>query len=221
MTEDVKRYQVVSTDEPAGTIPSELPSTWVTDPKAVGIDAIAIANNASGYWEPAHHHLLTLLRLEYQKLVNLLLNPISQEIGQPLNGLQFKRAKGPQKRTRNAENELKEIQHHVARMHKLPSELPSPKDADPPSSFDWLKLVAIVVGCIVLEAIANVSLLSRALETGLVGASQLGSLPSVPNKPNDSRPIVQDQLGEPPRHLGPHDWAQPFLQPQFGRAMIS
>lgn len=181
MTEDVKRYQVASTDEPAGAIPSELPSTWVTDPKAVGIDATAIANNASGYWEPAHHHLLTLLRLEYQKLVNLLLNPISQEIGQPLNGWQFKRAKGPQEVTRNAENELKELQHRVARMHKSPLELPSPRDADPPSGIDWLKLVAILVSCIVLEAIANVSLLSRALETGLVGAFITAILISVIN----------------------------------------
>ena len=36
--------------------------------------------------------------------------------------------------------------------------------------YEWLKLIAMLVVCIVGEAMANVTLLTRALSTGLVGA---------------------------------------------------
>ena len=141
-----------------------------TDPKSLGIDPAAIAIDAHGDWKPAHHKLLTSLGLAYRDLVNRTLGSVDREIGQPLNGWDFRRSKGPQQVTHDAEGELKDLQRRRLQHRNARDTLPLPSDTDTPTGYDWLKLIAILAVCIVLEAVANITLLSRALSTGLVGA---------------------------------------------------
>lgn len=162
-------------EPPNGPIESSRPAPtstdpWPTDPKSLGIDPAQAAVDAHGDWKPAHHKLLTSLRLAYQDLVNRTLGTVAREIGQPLNGWDFKRSKGPRQVTHDAEGELKDLQRRSLQHRDARTTLPLPSDTDPPTGYDWLKLIAILAACIVLESVANVSLLSRALSTGLVGA---------------------------------------------------
>lgn len=144
--------------------------SWPTDPKSLGIDPAEIAVDAHGDWKPAHHKLLTSLGLAYRDLVNRTLGTVSREIGQPLNGWDFRRSKGPRQVTHDAEGELKDLQRRSAQHRDARKTLPLPSDTNPPTGYDWLKLIALLAVCIVLEAVANVTLLARALSTGLVGA---------------------------------------------------
>ena len=81
--------------EPAASVPTSKGS-WPTDPRSLGLDPAEIALHADGDWKPAHHKLLTSLGLAYRDLVNRTLDTVAKEIGQPLNGWDFKRSKGPQ-----------------------------------------------------------------------------------------------------------------------------
>ena len=92
--------------EPAASVPTSKDS-WPTDPRSLGLDPAGIALHADGDWKPAHHKLLTSLGLAYRDLVNRTLDTVAKEIGQPLNGWDFKRSKGPQQVTIDAENDLK------------------------------------------------------------------------------------------------------------------
>ena len=155
--------------EPAASVPTSKDS-WPTDPRSLGLDPAGIALHADGDWKPAHHKLLTSLGLAYRDLVNRTLDTVAKEIGQPLNGWDFKRSKGPQQVTIDAENELKALKHRSSQHRNARTELPLPSDTDAPTGYQWLKLIAMLVVCIVGEAMANVTLLTRALSTGLVGA---------------------------------------------------
>ncbi len=146
------------------------PASWPTDPRSLGLDPAEIAIHADGDWKPAHHKLLTSLALAYRDLVNRTLGTVAKEIGQPLNGWDFKRTKGSRQVTIDAEEELKALQHRRSQHRKARTELPPASDIDPPTAYQWLKLIALLVVCIVVEALANVTLLTRALSTGLVGA---------------------------------------------------
>ena len=172
MTEDTSQRTSESTNgshEPAGSGPIPTAS-WPTDPQSLGLDAAEIAIHADGDWKPAHHKLLTSLRLAYQDLVNRTLGTVAREIGQPLNGWDFKRSKGPQQVTIDAEEELKALKRRRSQHRKARTEVPLASDFDAPTAYQWLKLIALLVVCIVIEALANVTLLTRALSTGLVGA---------------------------------------------------
>ena len=165
MTQDTGRTDLERTNGSGG---SAGPSP--TDPRSLGIDPAEIAIDANGDWKPAHHKLLTSLRQTYQDFVNRTLETVAGEIGQPLNGWRFKCSKGPRQVTIEAEEELRSLKLLGSQLRKGRTELPSPSEIDPPTGYQWLKLVALLAACIVGEAMANVALLTRALSTGLVGA---------------------------------------------------
>ena len=172
MTEDTSQRALEPTNGSpkaagSGLTPS---ASWPTDPRSLGLDPAEIAIHADGDWKPAHHKLLTSLALAYRDLVNRTLGTVAKEIGQPLNGWDFKRTKGPRQVTIDAEEELKALKHRRSQHRKARTELPPASDIDPPTAYRWLKLIALLVVCIVVEALANVTLLTRALSTGLVGA---------------------------------------------------
>ena len=172
MTEDTSQTAAEPSSglpEPAASGPTSKDS-WPTDPRSLGLDPAAIAIHADGDWKPAHHKLLTSLGLAYRDFVNRTLGTVAREIGQPLNGWDFKRSKGSQQVTIDAENELKALKRRSSQHRNAQTELPLPSDTDAPTAYQWLKLIAVLVVCIVLEAMANVTLLTRALSTGLVGA---------------------------------------------------
>lgn len=172
MTEDRSEGAVEPTNaspEPSDREPAPADS-WPTDPQSLGLDPAGIAIHADGNWKPAHHKLLTSLALAYRDLVNRTLGTVAREIGQPLNGWHFQRSKGPRQVTLDAEEELRGLKRRRSQHAKARTELPSSGDFDPPTGYDWLKLIALLSVCVVAEALANVSLLTRALSTGLVGA---------------------------------------------------
>ncbi len=172
MTKDTSQGALESTNgspEAAESGPAAM-AFWPTDPRSLGLDAAEIAIHADGDWKPAHHKLLSSLRLAYQDLVNRTLGTVAREIGQPLNGWHFQRSKGPQQVTIDAEEELKALKRRRSQHQQARTELPLASDFDRPTAYQWLKLIALLATCIVLEAVANVSLLTRALSTGLVGA---------------------------------------------------
>ena len=155
--------------EPAGASP-DAPDPGPTDPHSLGIDVEDIVVHANGDWKPAHRKLLTTLRQKYQDLVNRTLAPVGKEIGQPLNGWQFKCTKGPGQVTLAAEEELRTLKLLSSQLRKGRAELPSPSDVDHPTRFQWLTLIFVLIACIVGEAVANSFLLFQALDTGLAGA---------------------------------------------------
>ena len=172
MTEDTSQQASEPTNgspEAAGSGPTPTAS-WPTDPRSLGLDPADIAIHADGNWKPAHQKLLTSLALAYRDLVNRTLGTVAKEIGQPLNGWDFKRSKGPRQVTTDAEEELKALKRRRSQLRKARTELPPASDFDPPTAYQWLKLIALLAVCIVIEAVANVTLLTRALSTGLVGA---------------------------------------------------
>ena len=172
MTEDMGRTALERTNgsaEPARPDPTPTDS-WPTDPRSLGLDPAQNAIDANGDWKPAHHKLLTSLRQAYQDLVNRTLETVAREIGQPLNGWHFKCSKGPRQVTIEAEEELRSLKLLSSQLRKDRTELPLPGEIDPPTGYQWLKLIALLAVCIVGEALANVTLLTRALSTGLVGA---------------------------------------------------
>ena len=86
--------------EPSSGLPESAASgptskdSWPTDPRSLGLNPAEIALHADGDWKPAHHKVLTSLGLAYRDLVNRTLDTVAKEIGQPLNGWDFKRSKG-------------------------------------------------------------------------------------------------------------------------------
>ena len=96
--------------------------------------------------------------------------PSPRKSGQPLNGWRFNCSKGPRQVTIEAEEELRSLKLLSSQLRSDRTELPLASEIDPPTGYQWLKLIALLVVCIVGEALANVTLLTRALSTGLVGA---------------------------------------------------
>ena len=151
---------------------------WIDDPSWHPAWPAYYARNAKGSWEAAHDRLLAKLRKEGQHYINKVLHKLRGELGNPHNGWDFKRSKGPGQVVLDAETELKlladRLQHNRAasRQIKAPSakDPASRHDLRKPRPQDWWSLAAILAGCIALEAIMNSYLLASALTTGLVGA---------------------------------------------------
>ena len=137
--------------------------------------AIRIAENASNEWKSAHFKLLAEIRTTYQQAINIVLGKLRSKLGNPLNGWKFDCAKRPGQVTIDAENELLRLRQRSLvyqasirqNLDSKPAELEYP---DPKTSRDWLTFIAILAVLIVLEALANVTLLAPALSTGLIGA---------------------------------------------------
>ena len=133
MTEDTSQQASEPTNgspEAAGSGPTPMAS-WPTDPRSLGLDPAEIAIHADGDWKPAHQKLLTSLALAYRELVNRTLGTVAKEIGQPLNGWDFKRSKGPRQVTIDAEEELKALKRRRSQHRKGRTELPPASDFDP------------------------------------------------------------------------------------------
>ena len=151
---------------------------WIDDPGWHPAWPAYYARNAKGSWEAAHDRLLAKLRKEGQHYINKVLHKLRGELGNPHNGWDFKRSKGPGQVVLDAETELKlladRLQHNRAASRQVKD--PSAKaptwrrDLRKPRPQDWWSLAAILAGCIAVEAIMNSYLLASALTTGLVGA---------------------------------------------------
>lgn len=151
---------------------------WIDDPSWQPTWPAHYARTAKGGWEAAHDRLMAELRRECQHYINRVLHKLRSELGEPHNGWDFNRSKGPGQVVLDAETELKLLQdraqHHRAALRGLadPSdETPIlPHDLRKPSAQNWWSLAAILAGCIAVEAVVNSYLLASALTTGLVGA---------------------------------------------------
>ncbi|MXW63649.1 MAG: hypothetical protein F4Y00_00700 [Bacteroidetes bacterium SB0662_bin_6] len=133
-------------------------------------DVEQIVKNADGHWKPAHTKLLIATRKLCENRVNDALQTIRSELSKPLNGWQFKRTKSPAQLTVEARNELKSLQLRHVKHEQEEVKLPGVNEVDLPKWEKWLGMIALLALFIVLEAAANMTLLSSALSTGLVGA---------------------------------------------------
>ncbi len=114
--------------------------------------------------------LLVATRKLCERRVNEALQTVRAELSKPLNGWHFSRTKTPSQLVVEARNELKALQLRHIKHEQEEVKLPGLNEIDMPTGQQWLKLITLLALFIVIEAGANMMLLSSALPTGLVGA---------------------------------------------------
>ena len=125
--------------------------------------------------------LLIATRKLCENRVNEALQTVRTELSKPLNGWHFSRTQAPSQLPIEARNELKALQLRHIKHEQEEAKLPGLNEIDLPTGGQWLKLIALLALFIVIEAGANMMLLSSALTTGLVGAFVTALLVSVIN----------------------------------------
>ena len=148
-------------------------------------------------WKAGHVSSLTKMRTLYQEYINKLLQGINEQLGEPLNGWNFLKLEGPNQLVLKAENEFKNLKSRsgtyradrnqlLDSMQGLNKRFPnvseeSLQNVKTIDIGDWWLFIGIMLICILVEAVANVSLLIAVLTTGMLGAFIVAVLVSVLN----------------------------------------
>ena len=161
---------------------------------------------SAGEWRSAHHSLLARLRLDLQEYVDLSLNNLRTKLSDPFGPAGSRQSQGPGELVRKAEEDLKQLELYRKYRQTLVSAVVSDTEGDIPSPdsewndpmtklptdshatggsrihwTQWLWLIFVLVGCVTIEALANISLLMDALPGGALAAYFLAVLVSVVN----------------------------------------
>ncbi len=181
-------------------------AVWPLHPDLLRRRAEEAGIQSGGEWRSAHHSLLARLRLDLQQYVDLSLNNLRTKLSDPFGPAGSRQSQGPGELVRKAREDLKRLELYRKYRKPLVSQVVSETDSDIlspdsdsgelftklPADRDmidnsrthwtqWLWLFFVFAACVVVEALANISLLMDALPGGALAAYFLAVLVSIVN----------------------------------------